>query len=72
MHLNVQDELGFAEILNTVLRFEAVPDPLNLAAVRRNEEEVINVEGSVVGVSLPLRCAHRCRSPTWRTGSRVH
>jgi hypothetical protein len=28
MHLDAQDELGFAEILDAVLAFEAVPDPL--------------------------------------------
>jgi hypothetical protein len=50
MHLDAQDELDFAEILDAVLAFEAVLDPLDLVEVRRDEEEVVNVEGNVVRV----------------------
>ena len=63
MHLDAQDELGFAEILDAVLAFEAVLDPLDLVEVRRDEEEVVNVEGNVARVPPP-RCGRRCRRTT--------
>ena len=55
MHLDAQDKLGLAEIFDAVLAFDAVLDPLDLAEVGRDTEEVVNVEGIVVRVPPPLR-----------------
>ena len=51
MHLDAQDDLGFADILDAILAFEAILDPLDLVQVRRDEEEVVDVGGDVVRVS---------------------
>lgn len=53
MHLDVQNELGFVEILDTALAFKAVLDPLTLAKVRQDKEEIINIEGNVASMPLP-------------------
>lgn len=57
MHLDAQDKLGLAEIFDAVLAFEAVLDPLDLAEIGQDKEEVVNVEAIVVRVPPP-RAAH--------------
>lgn len=53
MHLDAQDKLGLAEIFDAVLAFEAVLDPLDLAEIGQDKEEVVNVEAIVVRVPPP-------------------
>ena len=43
-------EFGLAEILDAVLAFEVVLDPLGLLEVWQDKEEVVNVERNAVRV----------------------
>lgn len=53
MDLDAEDELGVAEVFDAVLASEPILDAGDLALQRRDEQEVVHIQGDVVELPPP-------------------